>query len=164
MSQRRRAELAAAGNTRPWSTLTGGGLNRSGTLAREAFKPARPADTGPDAETVAVVVGRDQGQCVRCGRYVLNGERGWDWSIQHRRARQGRDLRPDTNTPPNLILLCGSATTGCHGWVETNRNASRPDGWAIRQTDVPASEPVTHYLYGRVLLTADGSWTPAVAA
>ncbi|TDC25938.1 hypothetical protein E1211_30500, partial [Micromonospora sp. 15K316] len=162
MSAKRRAALAAAGNQHPYSTL----VNRSAPLARTAGldrKPTvrvqRPTDTGPDAATVQVVAVRDQGRCVRCGRYVLAGMRGRDWSVQHRRARQGRDHRPDTNRPQNLILLCGSATTGCHGWVESYRSAARDGGWAIRQTEDPAAMPVDHHLHGRVWLTADGGFT-----
>ncbi|RKN55910.1 HNH endonuclease [Micromonospora costi] len=170
MSAKRRAEVAAAGNPRPFSTL----VNRAAPLGRAAgldrkptLRVTKPADTGPDAATMQVVVGRDQGCCVRCGRYVLGGERGRDWSVQHRRARQGRDARPDTNQSPNLILLCGSATTLCHGWVESYRTAARDGGWAIRQSENPALMPVDHYQYGRVWLTADGQWTrqaPAVAS
>ncbi|WP_431728640.1 hypothetical protein [Verrucosispora sp. TAA-831] len=129
-SAKRAAADAAAGVVRT-STLnrgTGlrqaGRLNRSGQLSRTSVTVSRPVDTGPDAATVAVVVDRDQGCCVRCGRYVVHGVRGRAWSVQHRRARQCRDRRPDTNTPPNLIVLCGSATTGCHGWVESRRAAA----------------------------------------
>lgn len=170
MSAKRRAALAAAGNARPFSTL----VNRS-TLARPARsdgKPAlraqRPAGTGPDAATVQVVVGRDQGCCVRCGRSVLGGERGRDWSVQHRRARgAGGSRLPFINQAHNLILLCGSGTTLCHGWVEHYPTAAGEHGWAISRYDDPAARFVDHYLHGRVWLTADGHWTeqaPAVAS
>lgn len=164
------AALSAAGQPRPWSTLNRTTtLARNGALARAARdrKPlVRPVNTGPTAATVAVVVERDQGQCVRCG-LMLRGMRGLDWSVQHRRARgDGGTRRPDTNQAHNLILLCGSATTGCHGWVESYREAAREHGWAIRQTDDPAAEPVRHSVHGLVWLTADGSFTrrrPAAA-
>ncbi|MEU3452112.1 hypothetical protein ABZ671_00515 [Micromonospora sp. NPDC006766] len=163
VSDKQRAKLAAAGITHPYSTLTTrstlarkDGPTRTACLDRKPqVKVSRPADTGPTPETVAVVGERDQGCCVRCGK-PLRGDRGFAWSVQHRRARQGRDLRPDTNQPHNLILLCGSATTLCHGWVESNRNAARAHGWAIRQTDDPAARFVDHAIHGRVWLLSDG--------
>jgi hypothetical protein len=160
MSQKRRAALAEQGNRNPFSTLTNGGAVGRGSVPRPAA-PApkrRPRDTGPDAATVALVWERDTGRCVRCGG-VLTGTRGLDWSVQHRRARQGTDRRPDTNQPANLILLCGSATTLCHGHVESFRAEARLFGWAIRQTEDPAVMPVRHALHGWALLANDGTFT-----
>lgn len=153
MSARRRRELAEAGNPSPFSTFvnTGSGLSR--TAAVRDRKP--PRDTGPDAGTVATVAARDFGRCARCGEPIW-GERGRDWSVQHRRARQDKDRRPDTNEPQNLLLLHGSGTTRCHGHVESYREEARANGWAIRQSDDPAEMPVNHAVHGWVLLTDAG--------
>ena len=47
----------------------------------------------------------------------------------------------DPNKPSNLILLCGSGTSGCHGWVEHYRDDARAAGYIVRRgentTDVP---------------------------
>lgn len=158
ISAKKLAELAAAGQ-RPYSTLTARStLGRS--TARLDRKPpvkaTRPADTGPDAATVAVVVEREQGRCVRCA-IAIRGERGRDWSIQHRRARgSGGDRRPETNQAHNLLLMCGSGTTLCHGWVEHNPTAAAEHGWAISRYADPAAEFVDHAIHGRVWLLADG--------
>ncbi|MFJ1539349.1 hypothetical protein ACIODS_12470 [Micromonospora chalcea] len=163
MSAKKRAELAAAGNPTPYSTLTGGtGLARAGLARSSAALDRKPAKaTGPDAATVALVIERDRGCCVRCGRHVAGGVRGRDFSIQHRRARgAGGTRRADTNMPQSLIVLCGSATTGCHDHVERNRVEARGFGWAVRQSDDPAVVPVRHAVHGLVLLAADGSFTP----
>lgn len=99
-------------------------------------------DTGPDEATVQLVLVRDKHSCVVCDGPV-NGERGRDWSVQHRRARgSGGSRRPDTNQPQNLLILCGSATTGCHGDVESQRADSIMHGWACHQIDDPAAVPV----------------------
>lgn len=46
-------------------------------------------------------------------------------SIQHRRARgMGGSRLAETHTLDNLLLLCGSGTTGCHGWVENRERAA----------------------------------------
>ncbi|MFI2663214.1 hypothetical protein [Micromonospora carbonacea] len=159
MSPKRRQQLAEQGNTNPFSTLTNGTVGRgmSPRLAAPAPK-RRPRDTGPAADVVAAVFARDGGRCVRCGG-VLTGARGIGWSVQHRRARgAGGTSRPDTNQPHNLIVLCGSATTGCHLHVEQFRVEAREFGWAIRQSDDPALIPVLHAVHGWVLITADGAF------
>lgn len=34
-----------------------------------------------------------------------------------------------TDTPDNLLDLCGSGTTGCHGWIEHNRTDAMALGY-----------------------------------
>lgn len=43
----------------------------------------------------------------------------------------GGTTDPRINDPRNLILLCGSGTTGCHGWVESNRRTAQRLGYLI---------------------------------
>ena len=51
-------------------------------------------------------------RCARCGKDVTYIQS----SIQHRKARgMGGTNDPSINSPANLIVLCGSGTTGCHG-------------------------------------------------
>jgi hypothetical protein len=124
-----------------------------------ASKPKQQRDTGPTAATVATVRLRDGEQCVRCGG-ACHGERGRDWSIQHRRARgMGGTRRPDTNEPQSLILTCGSATTGCHGHIESFRDDAEANGWGVKSNVDPLTVPVVHSLHGFVWLLADGSWS-----
>lgn len=88
--------------------------------------------------------------CERCG------ERDSDFSVHHRRPRgMGGSRDPLTDSAANLLLLCGSGTTGCHGWVEANRAAARDLGLLVRQGEDPATVPV-QLLRGLVLLTSDG--------
>jgi len=132
---------------------------RKAAMAAGQVNPARPADTGFDRVTVEVVLQRDHWSCVRCGG-GLHGERGRDWSIQHRRARgSGGTTRPDTNEPQNGLSVCGSGTTGCHGYIERERADARAHGWAIRQSQDPLLVPVQHAILGWVVLTADGGWS-----
>ena len=88
-----------------------------------------------------LVLERDGGRCVRCGRHVADGERGRDWSVHHRRLKGlGGDKRANANLAGNLILLCGSAVSGCHGYVHLdNRKDAEAHGWIVsRHTDTPA--------------------------
>jgi hypothetical protein len=91
---------------------------------------------------VEAVLERAQYSCEACG--VLVGDRrGVDWSVQHRRPRgMGGTKRRGTNLPSNLMILCGSATTGCHGFAESNRESALAAGWLVSQGKDPATAPV----------------------
>lgn len=59
-------------------------------------------------------------RCVRCGR------RADSW--QHR-VPEGQGGPDDAF---NCVPLCGSGTTGCHGWVEHNRQEARSVYLSVR--------------------------------
>lgn len=114
--------------------------------------------TGPNPKTRLQVWTRDEGRCVRCGRYVGVAYR--EASIHHRRPRgMGGTQRIDTNQPQNLILLCGSGTTGCHAWVEQHRTKATLYGFLVSQWHNPADRWV-HTYQGWRQLTPDGKAVP----
>lgn len=41
---------------------------------------------------------------------------------------------PGVNLPGNLLTLCGSGTTGCHGWVESHPTWAEAHGWSVRRS------------------------------
>ncbi len=46
-------------------------------------------------------------------------------SIQHRRARgAGGTCLDDVHNLANLLLICGSGVSGCHGWIENRERAA----------------------------------------
>jgi hypothetical protein len=97
---------------------------------------------------------RDGSACFRCG-ISLGGWPGG--SCHHRRLRSGGG----TTTLDNLIMLCGSGTTGCHGWVHKHAQEARSNGWIVsRYGTGPADVPVRHWQRGLVYLTEDGSVNP----
>jgi hypothetical protein len=74
---------------------------------------------------------RDGGNCARCG-ITLSGF----YSLHHRKPRgMGGTKDPRSDDPRNLIHLCGSGTTGCHGYVESNRALAYTTGWLLRSLD-----------------------------
>jgi len=125
-------------------------------MRRSAPLRSKRRSTGPDRNTVDAVLERDQRSCAVCGDGIT-GERGWDWSIQHRRPRRaGGDTRPDTNLPSNLVAVCGSGTTLCHGRIESHRAEAYEHGWLLRERDVPSQEAICHAVHGWCYLTDDG--------
>jgi 5-methylcytosine-specific restriction endonuclease McrA len=81
--------------------------------------------------------------CEICGKTANNA---------HHRKNQSQG-GPDTLT--NLMLLCGSGTTGCHGWVTVNPEKSRRNGWTLLRHQEPAHIPVRRRGV-RVMLADDG--------
>lgn len=102
-----------------------------------------------------LVLERDQHRCVRCGEY---GTPFGDYSLHHRRPRgMGGSKRPDTNLPANIVTLCGSGVTGCHGHIESHREEAREMGLLLHQGQHPDTEAVlTHR--GWLLLDNDGDF------
>jgi hypothetical protein len=127
-------------------------LTRRTPLRRTAM--ARPAPKRIPRSVRDIVLERDQRRCVRCGLH-LEGQR---YSLHHRKPRgQGG---PDT--PANLISLCGTGTTGCHGWVEHNRELARgPElGYLLRRSAAPDLVPVLVHGLG-LAYPIDAGWLVA---
>jgi hypothetical protein len=47
----------------------------------------------------------------------------------------GGSKNPELHKPANLIVLCGSGISGCHGWVESNRSVARDLGFLIMKVE-----------------------------
>jgi hypothetical protein len=54
----------------------------------------------------------------------------------------GGTRRIEINGYDNLVTLCGSGTTGCHGWVEKNRRIAYALGWLVPSWADPTSWPI----------------------
>lgn len=95
------------------------------------------------------VYDRDQGRCVVCGRWIDAG------SVHHRQGRSG----PDPHRLSNLILCCGTGTTGCHGRIHANPAWAYAQGLMVRRhsTDTTTDVPV-HTWAGILLLTDQGDF------
>ena len=105
-----------------------------------------------------LVFERAQGGCERCGRDLTYEF----WSQHHRQPRGlGGTSKPDR--PSNLLLLDGSGTSGCHGWVESHREEAMRFGWLVSQYSEPSLEPVLRRGVW-VLLDDEGGWTPVQEA
>lgn len=84
--------------------------------------------TDPTRATVVAVRERDLWRCVMCGAHE-----GARTLTTHHRANRGMggSSRPELNLPANLLTLCGSGTTGCHGWVTAHPRKSYDVGLMV---------------------------------
>lgn len=112
------------------------------------------------AEVHALVDERDAGRCRRCGR-------SWAWIYsRHHRIPRGAGGSALVDRASNIITLCGSGTTGCHGHLEGNREESEILGYLLPKLNPdidPEQEPVFVHEFGWVVLGDDGSITPCAA-
>lgn len=115
--------------------------------------------------TRLAVYDRDQQRCQRCSRNLI-GQRG---SIHHRVPRGLGGSKDDAlaramgyyvvdlNSLSNLVLICGTGTTGCHGEIESRRTQAYEDGWLVHREIDPATVPILRF--GRTLSMLADSWT-----
>jgi hypothetical protein len=80
------------------------------------------------------LVERASGACEVCGSRSAN-------NAHHRKnLSQG-----GTHELSNLLLLCGSGTTLCHGWITEHPGAAKREyGWSVWRSDEPADVPVLY--------------------
>jgi hypothetical protein len=85
-----------------------------------------------DEETRTAVFERAYYRCERCH----GGPDVFGWSVHHRVPRgMGGSKNPMLHQMANLILLCGSGVSGCHGWVESYRDQARNDGFLLQRVN-----------------------------
>lgn len=131
----------------------------------ERVKAKRPRSTGPRAVERLVIVARAGGSCELCGVPVaLVNDDGQvtplvAYSIHHRQPRgMGGSGDPAVNSAVNLLLLCGTGTTGCHGMVESQRALAVTHGWIVPRPTDPATVPVRLFFGDDVYLTPTGTY------
>lgn len=86
---------------------------------------------GPTRATCDLVDARDAYTCARCGHQAQGGSR------HHRQLRRHGD-----HSPANLVLVCGSGTTGCHGWAHGNPAEAYKTGWLVHSWHNPEHVPI----------------------
>jgi 5-methylcytosine-specific restriction endonuclease McrA len=104
----------------------------------------------PSEGTKELCYRRDDWSCVRCGASLFSVS----GSLHHRKPRSIAH-RGEMHQASNLILLCGSGTTGCHGWVHAHPKEARKHGWILRSWDTPREAPV-ETMRGLMLLDDHG--------
>lgn len=95
--------------------------------------------------TRKVIIERDRAVCIRCGGMASN--------IHHRMPRgMGGTRNPAASGAANGLCLCGSGTTGCHGWIESHRSFAMLAGWVVPAGRVKGPEDIP------VWIRSEGAW------
>lgn len=77
------------------------------------------------------VIARSGGVCEIC-----QANRATNFAHRQRRSQGG------SWSPVNGLALCGSGTTGCHGWCTAHPALARAGGWEVGAWGDPTEEPV----------------------
>ena len=111
------------------------------------------------ADSKRAALERQGWHCLRCGTNIHDPSCWPGRSGHHRQLRRVAD--PDVrHSPVNIIELCGSGTTGCHGWVHQHVKEAERLGLIVPFGIDPLSTPVRDW-HGRWLwLNQDGTATP----
>ena len=80
-------------------------------------------------EVREIVFARDNHTCVVCGAPATN--------VHHRLLRSRAPKDPLLHNPCNLISVCGSGTTGCHGRIHANPQWAHKHGYMVHSWDEP---------------------------
>jgi hypothetical protein len=103
-----------------------------------------------EREARRIVRERSGGICEVCGiAYATN------FHDRKNRSQGGK------REPANGLDVCGSGTTGCHGFITGHPKLSYENGWSVRSGGNPAEVPVRLPRHGWVLLDQVGGYTPA---
>lgn len=95
---------------------------------------------------------REDESCFRCRLGLKWHERGYGWSAHHRRPKgSGGTSEEWVGQAANCLILCGSGTTGCHGWVESHRAKATELGLLVPRLGHEKSSEVP-------VCRLDGSW------
>lgn len=109
--------------------------------------------TGPSVDTRLKVLQRAGYRCELCLGPVDQG------SIHHRQPRQMGGTRNGwVNHAENLLAICGSGTTGCHGHVESQRDESYRTGRLVRAGSMPWEVPFMDMRGNWWFLHEDTKW------
>ncbi|MFB4265387.1 hypothetical protein ACBJ32_17170 [Nonomuraea sp. GTA35] len=133
----------------------GSGFKKTGNPPKRKSSDQAKTNTGLRAFK-AEARRRDGDCCVKCG-VILNGS----GNVHHRRNR-GQGGSRKANVISNMITLCGTPLSLCHGEVtlEPDKCDAFGNGWRLSTngTTDPATEPVNVAWLGWALPLADGTW------
>lgn len=109
-----------------------------------------------------IALERQGWHCLRCGTNIHDPARWPGRSGHHRQLRRAAD--PDVrHSPVNIIELCGSGDTGCHGWVHQHVAEAGRLGMIVPLGTDPRDVPVLDWEGRWMRLNMDGTATRLTA-
>ena len=82
-----------------------------------------------------------------CMCEICGSSRATNWHHRKNRSQGGNDGLA------NAMHLCGSGTTGCHGWVTEHPEQAAENGWCLKSYQDP--EQVAVLVRGQLMLLRD---------
>ena len=92
-------------------------------------------------ESKRIALVRQGWHCLRCGRNLYDPSVWPGRSGHHRQLRRRADPTV-RDLPCNIVELCGSGTTGCHGWAHAHPAEAERFGYIIPSWRAPLSVPI----------------------
>ena len=107
-------------------------------------------------ETKIICMGREQHRCLKCGLYLRAGQ--WPgYSCHHRANRRTADPQW-RHSPANCVELCGTGTTGCHGWAHQHPEEANRLGYHLTWGQDPHTTPILDWRGRWLLLDDEGQY------
>lgn len=114
------------------------------------------------ADSKRAALERQGWHCLRCGANIHDPSCWPGRSGHHRQLRRAAD--PDVrHSPANIVELCGSGTTGCHGWVHQHVKEAERLGLIVPLGRDPRTTPVRDWQGIWLRLNQDGTATRLTA-
>ena len=111
---------------------------------------------GEFEESKRIALERQGWHCLRCGVNIHDPSRWPGRSGHHRQLRRAAD--PDVrHSPANIVELCGSGDTGCHGWVHRHVAEAERLGLIVPFGMDPLAIPVRDWRGKWFRLNQDGT-------
>lgn len=92
-------------------------------------------------ESKRIALQRQGWHCMRCGRNLYDPSVWPGRSGHHRQLRRRADPTV-RDLPCNIVELCGSGTTGCHGWTHAHPAEAERFGYIIPSWRDPLNAPI----------------------
>lgn len=92
-------------------------------------------------ESKRIALQRQGWHCMRCGTNIHDPSLWPGRSGHHRQLRRRADPAV-RDLPCNIVELCGSGTTGCHGWAHAHPAEAERFGYIIPSWRDPLSVPI----------------------
>jgi hypothetical protein len=105
----------------------------------------------PTRKTCGLVDERDGFRCLICGKPI---DGSWPGGSRHHRRPRSHPF-PGLHETSNLILVCGSGDTGCHGEIHSQPAWAYSQGYLLHSWEDPLTTPI-NTRFGWKLLTDDG--------
>ncbi|WEV72128.1 hypothetical protein [Bifidobacterium sp. ESL0790] len=113
--------------------------------------------TRPSEEVCGIVDQRDGYECLVCGGMRADG---WSGESRHHRLMRSHSF-PRLHSPENMMRVCGSGTTGCHGRIHAHPGMAYRLGWLVHEwVEDPSEVPCKTCRHGWVFLEKDGTMRP----